>query len=294
MSPFPIQGHVVVGVDGSPASLAALRWAAHEADRRQTALHVIFGLGQQVSLAPIAWPTVRFHDEAKQLVADLVSAAQRLAPRVAVTGEVANCTPDTALLDESARAAVVVVGAHGNVGLTDLRIGTVAGRVATHAQCSVVVVPADHRPDASTHRRIVVGVDGSQVAGLAAWFALEEATLRQAPLTAVRAVPDAGAELVELERRRLAAVLDRWAAAFPRVRVDLRVVGGDPVQALLTAADGGQLLVVGSRGLSGLRGRLLGSVSLRLLHHARTPVAVVHPHHHDAGHLRLRKLVATG
>ena len=63
---------------------------------------------------------------------------------------------------------------------------------------------------------------------------------------------------------------------YPEVVVRRQVTQGAPWGALLDAASGAQLLVVGARGRGGLRGMTLGSVSLALLHHAPCPVAVVH------------------
>ncbi|HET6214606.1 MAG TPA: universal stress protein [Micromonosporaceae bacterium] len=299
MSPIPVQGHVAVGVDGSPASLAALRWAAQEATLRRSALHVVYGLSQPAAVASAGLlPALDLRGEAEELVRGTVAVAQKLAPKVPVSGEVAAASAGIALLDESARAAVVVVGTRGGGGFAGLLLGSISGHVATHAQCPVVVVPPDYRPEPTMYRHVVVGVDGSEVANLAARFAIEEAALRQVPVTAVRAYPPARsavqADVEGIARQRLGRATARWRSAFPEVRVSHRVVSEEPVSALVTASEGAQLLVVGSRGLGELRGLLLGSVSLRLLHQARCPIAVVHPHHHDAGHLRHRKLVATG
>jgi nucleotide-binding universal stress UspA family protein len=63
-------------------------------------------------------------------------------------------------------------------------------------------------------------------------------------------------------------------SAFP---VLCQVEFGAPRSALLTAATGAQMLVVGSRGLGGLEGMNLGSVAAMLLHHSPCPVAIVHP-----------------
>jgi len=61
---------------------------------------------------------------------------------------------------------------------------------------------------------------------------------------------------------------------YPQVAVDHAVTGGDAAQTLVTATRGAQLVVVGSRGHGGFVGLLLGSVGLRLLHHAHCPVLI--------------------
>ncbi len=65
------------------------------------------------------------------------------------------------------------------------------------------------------------------------------------------------------------------------VKITSRVVEGHPAAVLIEVAAEADLLVVGSRGLGGFRGMLLGSVSAQCVHHARCPVVVVPPPHPD-------------
>lgn len=75
-------------------------------------------------------------------------------------------------------------------------------------------------------------------------------------------------------RRRAEAAFSRAVGAVPEDRIEMRVVAGDPVDALLAAADGGPL-VVGTRRLGFLSGTIAGSVSRRLIGRSPGPVAVV-------------------
>lgn len=148
--------------------------------------------------------------------------------------------------------------------------------------------------------RIVVGVDGSPGGRAALRFALEEARLRSATLEAVHAwmmplyegVPGPfvaglppGPPLDDVRRELEGAardIIDRALAdAGPADGVDVRrtVVESSPARALLDAAAGADLLVVGSRGRGGFTGLLLGSVSTQCAKHAPCPVAVVKPPH---------------
>ena len=142
---------------------------------------------------------------------------------------------------------------------------------------------------------IVVGVDNSDGAKAALRFALEEAKLRGARLRAVHAwqfasigapgieagsQPMFGAELADLQRSVRASFEATLGEAIPDTNgteVEHRVVEGTAAAALVEESRGADLLVVGSRGLGGFRGLLLGSVGQQVAHHAACPVVIV-PH----------------
>ncbi|HET7855683.1 MAG TPA: universal stress protein [Gaiellaceae bacterium] len=142
--------------------------------------------------------------------------------------------------------------------------------------------------------RIVVGVDGSEHARRALDWAVREARLRGTSVVAVHAyavppvylapepvlatppaLPDP--ELIErLEgsgRKLLEEEVGRVDAEG--VTIEQRVAAGSAADALVQAAREGDLLVVGSRGLGGFRGLLLGSVGQQVAHHAPCPVVIV-------------------
>jgi nucleotide-binding universal stress UspA family protein len=135
---------------------------------------------------------------------------------------------------------------------------------------------------------IVVGVDGSPGARAALRFALREAELRGAGVRAVGAWhlpvaayaggygpgdPDLGAELQQVALHNLEqALTDAGAVEIP---VETIVREGVPARVLLDEARDAELLVVGSRGLGGFRGLLLGSVSQQCAHHAPCPLVIV-------------------
>jgi nucleotide-binding universal stress UspA family protein len=139
---------------------------------------------------------------------------------------------------------------------------------------------------------IVVGVDGSDGARAALAFALAEARLRGTSVRAVAAwhVPAAmtgpgfpapdPALVGELEveaRRTLEQALDDAGDLAAGVEVETSVRPGAPARVLLDEAQDADLLVVGSRGLGGFRGLLLGSVGQQCAHHAPCPLVIV-PH----------------
>lgn len=142
--------------------------------------------------------------------------------------------------------------------------------------------------------RIVVGVDGSEHARKTLHWAVEEARLRKWAVIAVHAhsippafvapdpilgapppVPEPGfiEQLEGAAERMLAEEIDQVGS--DDVTIESRVVTGSAADALLRAAREGDLLVVGSRGLGGFKGLLLGSVSQQVVHHAPCPVVIV-------------------
>jgi nucleotide-binding universal stress UspA family protein len=141
-------------------------------------------------------------------------------------------------------------------------------------------------------QRIVVGIDGSEGARRALEWAVAEAQLRDASLVVVHAwveppavavgsvVSASGAqpaifeELAERTARDAVASVDTGGVTQG---VETRVVAGAPAHALLEAGKDADLVVVGSRGLGGFTGLLLGSVSAQVAHHATCPVLIV-PH----------------
>ena len=143
--------------------------------------------------------------------------------------------------------------------------------------------------------RIVVGVDGSENANLALAWAGEEARIHAAELHIVTSYGPSGSLFVAGDplavtddirdrlERHAEDVQDRALAQFaekpPKLRREIAM--GPPASALLHAAGGADLLVVGARGLGGFKGLLLGSVSHKCVTHAPCPVAVIPAPDHD-------------
>jgi nucleotide-binding universal stress UspA family protein len=136
--------------------------------------------------------------------------------------------------------------------------------------------------------RVLVGIDGSSPARAALEFAVGEARMRGATLTAIMAVelPDyawidpygtrahPADDTLERSRRELDRMLA--AAGTEGLDVDPVVTATPAPQALVDRSAGSDLLVIGSRGHGGFRGLVLGSVSMHCVLHAHCPVTVVH------------------
>ncbi|MEV6978962.1 universal stress protein [Kitasatospora sp. NPDC093806] len=140
----------------------------------------------------------------------------------------------------------------------------------------------------SANPRIVVGVDGSPAAEQALRWAVDYARLAGGSIHAIAAweypafygwggtsVPAPEFNPEELAGKTLSESVARVVGTEPAVRITESVLPGNAAQALLEAAAGAALLVVGSRGLGGFSGALLGSVSRHLTEHAPCPVVVV-------------------
>ncbi|MFF4733054.1 universal stress protein [Streptomyces mirabilis] len=128
-----------------------------------------------------------------------------------------------------------------------------------------------------TTRQVTVGVDGTLIAVRALDRAAEEAVLRGAPLDIVYAVPD-----LDEAGPVLASAAARVRQRHPGLPVTASAFEGGPVQALAQHGRDAELTVVGTRGLGGIAGLLLGSVSLRLAARMSGPLLVVRGNHRSA------------
>jgi nucleotide-binding universal stress UspA family protein len=285
---------VVAAVDGSPASQAAVAWATRMAIRRGSPLRLLrvfeasmfdvrLGGGYDVGVLSDI-----YRDATRELEATAAT-LHKTHPTLDVSTRIVDGDARYLLSDATREADTLVLGSRGASGFQTLVAGSTAMHVASHAHCTVVIVPM-HAGAAEPGHGIVVGVDGSAVSEAAVAFAFREASERREPLVAVHSWVDPatyGARMstplvsdpegFEQEQAlALAESLAGWSEKYPDVEVTRRVVHGQPVQTLVDAASGAQLLVVGSRGRGAVRSALLGSVSHGVAHLATCPVAVVH------------------
>jgi nucleotide-binding universal stress UspA family protein len=231
-----IFGRVLVGIDDSPESVEAARQAATLATGSLTLL-AAYDITQTIVGAGMAPGPVVPLDEGpfRERAEEALERARQELGSNEPAGKIARGRAWEVLLDEIAgeEITLVAVGSHGAGRARGILIGSTATELVHKAPCSVLVA---RKPLKDFPSSIVVGVDGSKEA----------------------AVADAVA----------AAIAKRFGAQLERLE-NLR----HPVSGLVDAAIEAELLVVGSRGLHGVKA--LGSVSERVAHEARCSVLVV-------------------
>ncbi|HVB45530.1 MAG TPA: universal stress protein [Streptosporangiaceae bacterium] len=136
---------IVAGVDGSPPSVAALRWALRQAELSGATVDAVIAWQYPVAAGGLGWaPTTGLDDTdyaelaGKALTASIAEASPP--PGVRVRERVICGNPAQVLLDAAADADLLVVGNRGHGGFADALIGSVSGRCVHHATCPVVVV----------------------------------------------------------------------------------------------------------------------------------------------------------
>ena len=292
MTKNPDEARIVVGIDGSPASKVALRWAADEAIVRGVGLEIINAWGSHHLLSPDGGHIDRapFELEGRAILDDAVASLSALtAMPPDVTAVLAEDDAATALVRVAEDAALLVVGSRGRGGFAGLLLGSVSQRCVDHAPCPVAVITSTW--EGTTHGRVVVGVDGSDASYGALHWAIAEAARRGSRLDVVNAYgfhqypspygPIVAVDPGQMETSSKAVLNEMVDGAFgssgPPV-VELISTSLTPAPALLESAKGADLLVVGSHGRGTFHGLLLGSVSEQCVHHAPCPVVVVrHP-----------------
>ncbi|POM27381.1 MSMEI_3859-like Universal stress protein [Actinomadura rubteroloni] len=284
---------ILVGVDESEQSTAAVAWAAAEAGRAGARLRLVNVAGPWL-LADSGDPRVREarswllqggRDALERCAAHARSVAHDLEVRVGqLPGQ-----PAGVLVEEGRGALMVVVGSHGAGRLTGVFLGSVASQIASHTAVPAVVV---REQGSFSYGEVLVGVDGSPTSDRAIDVACAIAARRGARLRALlvfdEPLPVGGGALIPPvdepdaadRERALAEALAGRQEHHPDLEIVQEVVAGRPARVLAGASARADLLVVGSRGRGGFTGLLLGSVGQAMLHRAHCPVAVVPPARH--------------
>ena len=302
---------IVVGVDGSDQSICALTWAAREARRRGTPLHVVTAYTVPIFAASSMDAGYTAIDDA--VIRDGARSVQekslaRISPRgLEIIPRVESGDAAAVLLELSEDAELMVVGSRGRGGFVGRLLGSVSSALPAHAKCPTVIVPlrtAGRLPESGVaapagspvaddvHQAVVVGVDGSEQGRAASLVAAEQARSMGLPLRILCALPPFSGSLawvpapldVEALHADLLVQLSagrEWLQShFPDLEMSVELVDGPPAEIMVERTAKAELVVLGTRGRGGFTGMLLGSTSQSVLHHAKGPVMVV-PDHED-------------
>ena len=297
---------IVVGVDESEASRAAVQWAAREAVRRESPLTLMHCYTTPTYAVPMVGvlptsPYANAREDAERALEGAKATAAEVMGRRQVDTLMINGSAAAGLADEAPNAEMIVIGTSGRHQISGVTLGSVASRLAGNLPCPLIVIRAARSDAEWDQHPIVVGVDGSHASDSALEFAFDEASRRGVPLIAVRVWDDTvfngymrvyalpvDRHAVDLdENESLSQSLSPWRDKYPDVKTAQLVLRGHPVGAILehlestgTELPQPGMIVVGSRGRGGFRGLVLGSTGHGLLAHATCPVAIVRPTTH--------------
>jgi nucleotide-binding universal stress UspA family protein len=285
-------GHIVVGVDESAGAAAALRWADFEAEARGWSLTALLAWGfldQHHATEETFDPSYSEADAVDALSA-IVSAAVGAERAGRVQGKTVNDLAGRALLEASEGTDLLVVGSRGRGGFAGLLLGSVSQQCLHYARCPVGIVRDGTQQSGEETTHIVVGVDGSDTSQRALEWALEAGRVHEATVEVVHAwafpymtgEPFAAAAfdptpLADAARRTIDAAVESADTSGLPAPVTRTLMNGGAAASILEVARAADLVVVGSRGLGGFTGLVLGSVSHHVVHHAPCPVIVVPP-----------------
>ena len=293
--PSPVERYgIVVGVDGSAASNAAVVWAARDAAMRNVPMLLVHMFNSFVPTFPqIPMPTgapLWQEDDGRRDLDQAVKIAHEAVPAqhsIEITGEVRYSPPALTLIELSEQAEMIVIGSTGRGAVERVLLGSVSSAVVRRAKCPVAVIheEASQLPP-SQHAPVLVGIDGSPASEVATGIAFDEASRRGVELRALHAWSDREYfELPEYEwrtvrqeaERNLAECLAGWQERYPDVRVDRLIVRNRPARQIVEQSESAQLVVLGSHGRGYVTGMLLGSVSNAVVQSVRVPVIVACP-----------------
>lgn len=276
---MPSPDRIVVGYDGSGEAALAVRWAARHATLLDCELQVVHcSLWPLLThdLGPVKGiPGSGLQHQAQAILDQGEAEALSVEPRVRVRSSLLYGLPAGHLRRIADDSRMLVLGSRGIGGFMGLLVGSVSLELAATASCPVAVIRFDQNPEG----RIVVGIDSSGSPD-ALGIACDLASATGADLTILHIVRphDGAADEARAgqgaARRLLITAAESARALAPDVTVSQHIAQDRSIpRALLNAARGAALVVVGSKGRGVLRGTI-GSNAHAVLHHATGPVLI--------------------
>ncbi|MFF9481867.1 universal stress protein [Streptomyces sp. NPDC014733] len=289
---------ITAGIDGTPESLAAARWAAEEADRRHAVLRLLHAWPPPAAEEPGTPLTPGRNADAQRLVDHARQQARAHRPRVRVIDDLVRAEVVPALLGAAAGSRMLVLGSRALMAWESYVLGDISLEVVGRAERPVVLVregwsgqPAvpgtegAAAPAPGPHLVVGMGLKGPCDALLS--FAFDAAARRGLPLHAVqgRSLPasayapwaidlSVAEEIVEEGEASLRERLMPWQERYPGVALRMTVRAQSPARALVHSAPGAVLLMVGRRHHAFFLPRV-GHVAHAAMHHVACPVAVI-------------------
>lgn len=281
---------VVVGVDGTPASEAAVRYGAQEAARLGAGLRLVHVAAETASLLAMYPALFRSAADAKRFARRMLRHAVEqvgdVVPLDRISAAVLTGSVADGLVTAGEEARLLVLGDQHRPLVDRMFTGSVLAGVAGHSRAPVVAVPANWEPGG--HRPVVAAVkDSAGSLGLVR-RALEIADRQQARLVLLHAwqLPVGYDDLIALRVDEdqwaqeasggLRSLVDDVHGDFPDVEVDLRVVHGQPAHVLCEASRNADLLLLARRP-HGFPWGHLGATGRAVLRESRCPVEVLPP-----------------
>ncbi|MFZ3492973.1 universal stress protein [Streptomyces sp. 5.8] len=290
----PDLGSVVVGVDGSQTALTAALWAAAEAARRNSTLHIFYAADTAGGVFYLSAEIIeRVHMEGRDLLELTAATVSERFPTLHVSTEYSRRDPVSGLRRVGAKCGMTVVGHRGLGGFESLMLGSVGLRIAAAATTPVIVVRGG---EDLAESGVVLAAVRDEYDLECARHAAREAELRKAALhllTVWNVLQYAGTVVTMLDGvnefagrhlRGLKSVADRVGEEFPALTVNTDAEKSVSVASVLVEASRrADLLVMGGRRSPGYFGPTLGRTTHSLLHHAHCPVELVPRHDGERG-----------
>lgn len=281
-------GSVLVGVDGSPAGSAAIRYAAHEAQGMGADVELVHLVPNYVPIAPMhPLAPSDLAAAGREVLRDATMEAHELLDPERITASLHVGPRIPTLLGMAEHAPLLVLGSRRRTMVDRLLTSSTLFALAARASCPVVAVPQSWTATSEQHT-ILVGVKSPEHSRALMRRALQIAAERKAGLVLLHAweLPHEYDDLITARidedewgaraRRTIEGSLSGLRDAYSEVPVEIRVVHGQPAHVLQVASEQADLLLLARRQRGFPLGHL-GGTGRALLREGHCPVEVVPP-----------------